>query len=501
MRAVCACLLAPPCRHAPTGVLLPRARDAPPAPPTPLRCTCTRYTSSPPTVQGGAQGPARPRCAGQRPRVGPAPRPPPPPVCHPPGPPLTLPPPAGTARGGAVPVRGRPGWQPGRRPAAGCGAAVGRDRGAGGAPHTPPHARGRRERAAAVLRRAVTCCCCLRCPAAAAAAAVCQCENRACSAVVVDVAARTWAARRRASIRFLLRCANRPLARLPVRTLGSSLLGAGVRSRAPNYSDGHGTHPVRAAGGLQSRAAPLHRIQTRDQEQGGRCGAAAAAAAAGGVAATRERRRGGVAAARRAANAPEQHPSRAREAQVLLHRSQGGHGGSGQRRRERAWGCCCCRCLAPSARLLTHPVALAGEKRIVLRCTIPELNTEYDVFRVGTLLEMVRELATVLAQVRKGRGLAGGCIVGMWLRGASTGCVPRLTRPPLCAMQDGKRIKVCVQQSMGEGVFQVREVEGAGATSLSCRPHWLHHSHHQPANSMRCARRACRCRCLASCAS
>ena len=52
------------------------------------------------------------------------------------------------------------------------------------------------------------------------------------------------------------------------------------------------------------------------------------------------------------------------------------------------------------------------------RCTIPELNPEMDVYRIGTLLEMVREIAYVLAQ-------------------------------------DGKRVKVCVQQSMGQGVFQV----------------------------------------------
>ena len=41
------------------------------------------------------------------------------------------------------------------------------------------------------------------------------------------------------------------------------------------------------------------------------------------------------------------------------------------------------------------------------------------VYRVGTLLEMVRDMATALAA-------------------------------------DGKRVKVCVQGAMGEGVFQVR---------------------------------------------
>ena len=52
------------------------------------------------------------------------------------------------------------------------------------------------------------------------------------------------------------------------------------------------------------------------------------------------------------------------------------------------------------------------------RCTIPELNPEMDVFRIGTLLELCRDIATALAA-------------------------------------DGRKVKVCVQQAMGEGVFQV----------------------------------------------
>lgn len=39
----------------------------------------------------------------------------------------------------------------------------------------------------------------------------------------------------------------------------------------------------------------------------------------------------------------------------------------------------------------------SGAKRLSVRCTIPELNTEFDVYRVGTLLEMVREMAGALA--------------------------------------------------------------------------------------------------------
>lgn len=53
------------------------------------------------------------------------------------------------------------------------------------------------------------------------------------------------------------------------------------------------------------------------------------------------------------------------------------------------------------------------------RVTIPETNPEVDVYRVGTVLEMVREIATALAL-------------------------------------DGKRVKVCVQGAMGSGSFKVK---------------------------------------------
>jgi len=58
----------------------------------------------------------------------------------------------------------------------------------------------------------------------------------------------------------------------------------------------------------------------------------------------------------------------------------------------------------------------AGESRMTLQMTIPELNPEMDVYRIGTLLEMVREVAAALAQ-------------------------------------DGVRVKICVQQALGQGVF------------------------------------------------
>eukprot|EP00899_Mesostigma_viride_P011983 jgi/Mesvir1/20786/Mv07896-RA.1 len=59
----------------------------------------------------------------------------------------------------------------------------------------------------------------------------------------------------------------------------------------------------------------------------------------------------------------------------------------------------------------------AGKIRLKLRCLIPELNPQQDVYRIGTLLELVRHVAFALAD-------------------------------------DGKRVRVCVQQSMGTGVFQ-----------------------------------------------
>mmetsp|Transcript_2582 Transcript_2582/g.7321 ORF Transcript_2582/g.7321 Transcript_2582/m.7321 type:complete len:355 (+) Transcript_2582:136-1200(+) len=58
----------------------------------------------------------------------------------------------------------------------------------------------------------------------------------------------------------------------------------------------------------------------------------------------------------------------------------------------------------------------AGESRIQMRLTIPELNPEMDVYRIGTMLEMVREMAMAVAL-------------------------------------DGRKTKVCVQQPLGEGFF------------------------------------------------
>jgi len=74
-------------------------------------------------------------------------------------------------------------------------------------------------------------------------------------------------------------------------------------------------------------------------------------------------------------------------------------------------------------------------RRYFYRCTIPELNPEMDVFRVGTLLEMVRDIAEALAE-------------------------------------DGKGVKVCVQQAMGQGVFQGIPLSLSGVRKIMERMDW-----------------------------
>jgi adenylate kinase len=67
------------------------------------------------------------------------------------------------------------------------------------------------------------------------------------------------------------------------------------------------------------------------------------------------------------------------------------------------------------------------------RCTakieFPELNVDGDVYRIGTLLELVREIATRLAA-------------------------------------DGKKVRVCVQGSMGQGVFQALPLALSGVARI-----------------------------------
>lgn len=76
-------------------------------------------------------------------------------------------------------------------------------------------------------------------------------------------------------------------------------------------------------------------------------------------------------------------------------------------------------CTLLALQQLYRPEACFSLMPHACRVTIPELNPEMDVYRIGTLLEMVREIAYVVAL-------------------------------------DGKKVKVCVQQALGEGVFQVK---------------------------------------------
>lgn len=77
----------------------------------------------------------------------------------------------------------------------------------------------------------------------------------------------------------------------------------------------------------------------------------------------------------------------------------------------------------------------AGNTRLSVRCTIPELNTEFDVYRVGTLLELVREMAVALTA-------------------------------------DGKKVKVCVQQALGQGVFQGTPLSLSGVMRIMQQMEW-----------------------------
>ncbi|XP_078171264.1 adenylate kinase family protein isoform X1 [Carex rostrata] len=67
--------------------------------------------------------------------------------------------------------------------------------------------------------------------------------------------------------------------------------------------------------------------------------------------------------------------------------------------------------------------------RLKVEVTIPELNPEMDVYRIGTLMELVRELALSFAD-------------------------------------DGKRVKVCVQGSMGEGALAGMPLQLAGTRKI-----------------------------------
>ncbi|GLJ42848.1 hypothetical protein SUGI_0888210 [Cryptomeria japonica] len=70
-----------------------------------------------------------------------------------------------------------------------------------------------------------------------------------------------------------------------------------------------------------------------------------------------------------------------------------------------------------------------GMNRLKVEINIPELNPEMDVYRIGTLMELVRVIALALAD-------------------------------------DGKRVKVCVQGSMGEGVLAGMPLQLAGTRNI-----------------------------------
>lgn len=76
-----------------------------------------------------------------------------------------------------------------------------------------------------------------------------------------------------------------------------------------------------------------------------------------------------------------------------------------------------------------------SQQRVSVRCTIPELNPEFDVYRIGTLLELVRTIATAIVPLRR-------------------------------------RVKVCVQQSLGQGVFQGTPLALSGVMRIMNQMDW-----------------------------
>ncbi|KAK3261358.1 hypothetical protein CYMTET_29731, partial [Cymbomonas tetramitiformis] len=69
----------------------------------------------------------------------------------------------------------------------------------------------------------------------------------------------------------------------------------------------------------------------------------------------------------------------------------------------------------------------AGVKRMQVRTEFPELNTEMDVYRVGTMLELIRMLATELAQDGKrvkGPALLSNASIIHWGGGLALVSVP-----------------------------------------------------------------------------
>ncbi|KAL9151192.1 hypothetical protein ABFS82_11G037500 [Erythranthe guttata] len=79
--------------------------------------------------------------------------------------------------------------------------------------------------------------------------------------------------------------------------------------------------------------------------------------------------------------------------------------------------------------LATQRAVRDGKTRLKVEISIPELNPEMDVYRIGTLMELIRILALTFAD-------------------------------------DGKRVKVCVQGSMGEGSLAGMPLQLAGSRKI-----------------------------------
>ncbi|KAK9715376.1 hypothetical protein RND81_06G161100 [Saponaria officinalis] len=77
----------------------------------------------------------------------------------------------------------------------------------------------------------------------------------------------------------------------------------------------------------------------------------------------------------------------------------------------------------------TQKAVVDGRKRLKVEISIPELNPATDVYRIGTLMELVRIIALSFAE-------------------------------------DGKRVKVCVQGSMGEGSLAGMPLQLAGTRKI-----------------------------------
>ena len=78
-----------------------------------------------------------------------------------------------------------------------------------------------------------------------------------------------------------------------------------------------------------------------------------------------------------------------------------------------------------------------GLLRLSVKCIIPELNTELDVYRIGTLLEMARAIAMRIARE-----------------------------------YGAKSVKVCVQQPLGSGVFQGMPLSLNGVMRIMQQMQW-----------------------------